>query len=241
MDLWSDEDGFEEAVAGIGVIGICGSGIIEAVVELVLSGVVTSDGLILDSGRSHRVTFEGRTGRYLLYGGSAGAGNPIYITQSDVRAIQLAKAALRAGIKLLMDQLGVDRVDEIRLAGAFGSHIDPTYAMVLGMIPDCDLDRVSPAGNAAGTGATIALLSGAARDEIENLVRKVEKIETAVAPSFQQHFVEAMAIPHATASFENLATRVDMSGVVASRPNVDRGRRGVRSRSRRRGTGRRGR
>ena len=241
VDLWSDEDGFEEAVAATGVIGICGSGIIEAVAELVLSGVVASDGLVVDSGRSHRVTFDGRTGRYLLHGGSSGVGNPIYVTQNDVRAIQLAKAALRAGIRLLMDQLGVDRVDEIRLAGAFGSHIDPTYAMVLGMIPDCDLDRVSAAGNAAGTGATMALLSGAARDEIESLVHRIEKIETAVAPSFQQHFVEAMAIPHATASLENLATRVDFSGVLASRTDTDRRRRGVRSRSRRQRTGRRSR
>ena len=241
LDLWSDEDGFEEAVAATGVIGICGSGIIEAVAELVLSGVVTSDGLLVDSGRSHRVTFEGRTGRYLLHGGTSGTGNPIYITQNDVRAIQLAKAALRAGIRLLMDQLGVDRVDEIRLAGAFGSHIDPTYAMVLGMIPDCDLDRVSAAGNAAGTGATMALLSGAARGEIEDLVRKIEKIETAVAPSFQQHFVEAMAIPHATAGFENLATRVDLSGVLVTQPDTGRRRRGGRSRGRRQRTGRRSR
>lgn len=241
IDLWSDEAGFEEAIDGTGVIGICGSGIIEAVAELVLSGVVASDGLILDSGRSHRITFEGRTGRYLLHGAASGNTSPIYITQNDVRAIQLAKAALRAGIRLLMDHLGVDRVDEIRLAGAFGSHIDPLYAMVLGMIPDCDLDRVSGAGNAAGTGATMALLSGAARAEIEGVARKIEKIETAVAPSFQQHFVEAMAIPHATASLENLATRVDISGVLASQPNVDRRRRGVRSRGRRRGTGRRGR
>lgn len=240
VDLWSNEDGFDEEVAGSGVIGICGSGIIEAVAELVLSGVVTSDGLMVDSGSSHRIMFEGRAGRYLLHGDPSGAATPIYITQNDIRAIQLAKAALRAGIRLLMDRLGVDRVDEIRLAGAFGSHIDPTYAMVLGMIPDCDLDRVSPAGNAAGTGATMALLSSAAREEIENVVRKIEKVETAVAPSFQQHFVEAMGIPHTTASFENLSAKVDMSGIVASQHNVGR-RRGAGSRRRRLRTGRRGR
>ena len=242
VDLWSNEDGFEQAVARTGVVGICGSGIIEAVAELALSGVVTADGLVVDSGRSRRVTFEGRTGRYLLHdGGVEGRGNPIYITQNDIRAIQLAKAALRAGIRLLMDHLGVDQVDEIRLAGAFGSHIDPTYAMVLGMIPDCDLDRVSAAGNAAGTGATMALLSGAARIEVEELVRKVEKIETAVAPSFQQHFVEAMAIPHATAGCVNLAERVDLSGIVSSPPTTKHRRRRRRSRRRRQASGRRGR
>jgi uncharacterized 2Fe-2S/4Fe-4S cluster protein (DUF4445 family) len=128
----------------------------------------------------------------------------VVITQNDVRAIQLAKAALYAGARLLMDQLGRDTVEEVRLAGAFGSQIDPLHAMVLGLIPDCDLDRVRAAGNAAGAGALIALLSGAARREIERVVRTVEKIETAVEPRFQEHFVEAMAIPHRTAPNPNL-------------------------------------
>jgi uncharacterized 2Fe-2S/4Fe-4S cluster protein (DUF4445 family) len=118
------------------------------------------------------------------------------ITQTDVRAIQLAKAALYAGVRLLMEELGVDRVDRIRLAGAFGAHIDTKYAMVLGMIPDCDLSQVAAAGNAAGTGARIALLDERSRATIEQLVRRVEKIETAIEPRFQAHFVEAMAIPH---------------------------------------------
>ena len=109
-----------------------------------------------------------------------------------------------------MDHLGVETVDEIRLAGAFGSQIDTTHAMILGLIPDCDLAHVAPAGNAAGTGALIALLSGAARDEIEGVVREVEKIETAVEPKFQQHFVEAMAFPHKTASYPHLSTAVTL-------------------------------
>jgi uncharacterized 2Fe-2S/4Fe-4S cluster protein (DUF4445 family) len=109
-----------------------------------------------------------------------------------------------------MDQLGIEAVDEIRLAGAFGSQIDTTHAMVLGLIPDCDLDHVRSAGNAAGTGALIALLSAAARTEIETVVRQVEKIETAVEPRFQAHFVEAMAFPHKTADFPNLARVVPL-------------------------------
>ena len=234
VDLWSDDEGFEEAVAGTGVIGICGSGIIEAVACLALAGIVSASGLILESTRSDRITSDGRSATYLLHEGSSGGATRIEITQNDVRAIQLAKAALYAGIRLLMDHLGVDRVDEIRLAGAFGSHIDPIYAMVLGMIPDCDPDSVSAAGNAAGTGAMMALLSGAARDEIEDLVRKVHKIETAVAPRFQSHFVEAMAIPHATASVEQLARRVDLSGIVTAPPPTDRRRRRRTRRRRRR-------
>ena len=120
------------------------------------------------------------------------------ITQGDVRAIQLAKAALYAGARLLMDRLGVETVGRVTLAGAFGSHIDPLYAMVLGMIPDCPLDRVGSAGNAAGTGARIALLNRRARAEIERTVERIEKVETAIEPRFQEHFVAAMAIPHKT-------------------------------------------
>jgi uncharacterized 2Fe-2S/4Fe-4S cluster protein (DUF4445 family) len=132
------------------------------------------------------------------------------ITQNDVRAIQLAKAALYAGIRLLMDHLGVDQLDRIRLAGAFGSHIDVKYAMVLGMIPDCDLNEVSSAGNAAGTGARIALLDRSSRRTIEELVRRVEKIETAIEPKFQAHFVEAMGLPHSTAASAHLSRAVKL-------------------------------
>jgi uncharacterized 2Fe-2S/4Fe-4S cluster protein (DUF4445 family) len=132
------------------------------------------------------------------------------ITQNDVRAIQLAKAALYAGIALLMDRLGIDQVDRIRLAGAFGSHIDVKYATILGMLPDCDLSRVRSAGNAAGTGARIALLDATSRGVIEELVRRIEKVETAIEPRFQQHFVEAMAIPHKTAPYPNLRKAVDL-------------------------------
>ncbi len=196
-DLWSDEAGFEAAVARTGVTGICGSGIIEVIAEMYLAGIISQDGVIDGAlaARSDRIVATGRTFAYTVYRGAV----PLQITQNDVRAIQLAKAALYAGIKLLMDHLGAAQVDRIRLAGAFGSHIDVKYAMVLGMIPDCDLSQVSPAGNAAGTGARIALLDQSSRRTIEELVRRVEKIETAIEPKFQAHFVEAMGIPHSTA------------------------------------------
>jgi uncharacterized 2Fe-2S/4Fe-4S cluster protein (DUF4445 family) len=126
------------------------------------------------------------------------------VQQDDVRAIQLAKAALYAGARLLMEKLGVERVDRIRLAGAFGAHIDVRYAMILGMIPDCPLERVSSAGNAAGTGARIALLDCESRALIQRRVTEVEKIETAVEERFQHHFVAALAIPHETDPFDDL-------------------------------------
>ena len=197
-ELWSDEPGFAAAVARTGVTGICGSGIIEVIAEMYLAGIISQDGVVDGTlaARSDRIVATGRTFAYTIYRGAV----PLQITQNDVRAIQLAKAALYAGIKLLMDHMGASQVDRIRLAGAFGSHIDVKYAMVLGMIPDCDLAQVSSAGNAAGTGARIALLDQSSRKTIEELVRRVEKIETAIEPKFQTHFVEAMGIPHSTAA-----------------------------------------
>ena len=218
VDAWSDEPSFAAGIGETGITGICGSGIIEVIAEMFLAGIVTEDGVIDGAlaTRTARIVPDGRTFSYVLHegdpsnaGGDTGSAGPrIAITQNDVRAIQLGKAALYAGVRLLMDKLGIDELDEIRLAGAFGSQIDPTHAMILGLIPDCDLAHVRSAGNAAGTGALIALLSGAARTEIETVVRRVEKIETAVEPRFQQHFVEAMAFPHKTAAFPNLGSVV---------------------------------
>jgi uncharacterized 2Fe-2S/4Fe-4S cluster protein (DUF4445 family) len=205
-ELWSDEPGFSEAAGRTGVTGICGSGIIEALAEMYLAGLITRDGVVDGAMalRSPRVRATGRTFGYLLH-----AGEPeIVISQNDIRAIQLAKAALYAGARLLMDRLGVDRVGRVTLAGAFGSHIDPVYAMVLGMIPDCPLDKVGSAGNAAGTGARIALLNRKARAEIEEVVKRIEKVETAIEPRFQEHFVAAMAIPHKMAPYPYLAAAV---------------------------------
>jgi uncharacterized 2Fe-2S/4Fe-4S cluster protein (DUF4445 family) len=236
VDAWSDDAGFADALAeaGTGVTGICGSGIIEVVAELFLAGVVTADGVIDGSLAEHtpRVVADGRTFSYVLHE-PADDGPRIVITQNDVRAIQRAKAALYAGVRLLMDQLGRDTVDEVRLAGAFGSQIDPLHAMVLGLVPDCDLARVKAAGNAAGTGALIALLSGEARREIEGVVRRVEKIETAVEPRFQEHFVEAMAIPHRTAPNPQLERVVTLPPRPAT---VDRGADRSAGRRRRRST-----
>jgi uncharacterized 2Fe-2S/4Fe-4S cluster protein (DUF4445 family) len=206
-DIWSDEEGFEAAIAQTGVTGICGSGIIEAIAEMYLAGIINQDGLMDGAlaARSERIEPYKRTFNYVIRKPVQDGNEPlIRVTQNDVRAIQMAKAALYAGVRLLMDKLNIDNVDKIRLAGAFGSHIDMKYAMVLGLIPDCDLSRVQSAGNAAGTGARIALLNKAARDEIESVVRRIEKIETAVEAKFQQHFVEAMAVPHKTADFANL-------------------------------------
>jgi uncharacterized 2Fe-2S/4Fe-4S cluster protein (DUF4445 family) len=226
-DLWSDDPGFREALGSLEISGICGSGIIEAIAEMYLAGVIDTDGGVDGAlvERSARVVPDDRTYAYVLYDGDPA----VKIIQNDVRAVQLAKAALYAGVQLLTDRMGVETVERIRLAGAFGSHIDVKYAMVLGLIPDCDLSRVSAAGNAAGTGAVMALLDRHARVAIESKVREVEKVETAVQAEFQDYFVLAMAIPHKTAPFAELAKDVKLPRPAARKP-----REGDRSRGRRR-------
>jgi len=214
-DLWSTDPEFAAATAATGVTGICGSGIIEAVAEMRAAGIVDAQGLIGGPGQTGtaRSQPEGRTHSYLIHDASATGGPRITVTQGDIRAIQLAKSALYAGARLLMDEMAVDRVDRVVLAGAFGAHISPKHAMILGMIPDCKLDRVTSAGNAAGTGARLALCSKAARAQIELQVTQIHKVETAIEPRFQEHFVNASAIPHATDTFPELAKVVTLPAV----------------------------
>ena len=214
-DIWSNEPGFDAVTASTGITGICGSGIIEAVAEMRMAGLVDSKGLIGSAGQTgtDRLIPEGRTHSYVLHDGSADGGPKILVTQGDIRAIQLAKSALYAGARLLMDEIGIDTVDRVVLAGAFGAHISPKHAMVLGMIPDAPLHKVTSAGNAAGTGARIALCSVTARNAIEATVREIHKVETAIAPKFQEHFVNANAIPHATDPFPELAKIVSLPHV----------------------------
>jgi uncharacterized 2Fe-2S/4Fe-4S cluster protein (DUF4445 family) len=217
VDPWFDEPGFAEAVESVGVTGICGSGIIEAVAEMFLAGLISAEGLIQPL-ETPRIVPHGRTFAYTLWRGET----DLIITQTDIRAIQLAKGALYAGARLLMDHFGVESVQRIKLAGAFGSYIDPKYAMILGMIPDCRLDHVSAIGNAAGTGARMALLNRGHRAEVEAFARRVEKIETALEPRFQEHFVNAMAIPHRTDPYPHLAAAVALP---AATPRARRTRR----------------
>ncbi|ATG35596.1 putative metal-binding protein [Phaeobacter piscinae] len=236
-DIWSDEDGFAAAVATTGITGICGSGIIEAIAEMRLAGVLDASGLIgsAEQTGSARCIQDGRTNAYLLWDGSAEGGPTITVTNPDIRAIQMAKAALYSGARLLMDKFGIDTVDRVVLAGAFGAHISAKHAMVLGMIPDCPLDKVTSAGNAAGTGARIALLNTKARTEIEATVQRIEKIETAVESRFQEHFVNASAIPNSAEPFPILNSIVTLPEANFNTGGGDGNEDGGRRRRRRRG------
>lgn len=217
-DLWSDEQPPERIKA----TGICGSGIIEAVAELFMAGILRADGRFdedwtaaVESGKSGlghdsrlptpHLRFNGRKAEYVLAtADQTVTGKEIVVTQDDVRNIQLAKAALYAGCKLLMRRRGVAHVDKVVLAGAFGSYIDPLHAMVLGMFPDCDLSKVMAVGNAAGDGARIALLNKSRRAESAQAARRVHYIETAIDPHFQEEFVNAMHLPNRVDPFPHL-------------------------------------
>lgn len=207
---WSNEPEFGDPQ----ITGICGSGIIEAVAEMRMAGLLDGSGLIgsAEQTGTPRCQPMGRTHEYVIHDASPD-GPRITVTQGDIRAIQLAKSALYAGARLLMDEMGVETVDRVVLAGAFGAHISAKHAMVLGMIPDAPLANVSSAGNAAGTGARMALCSVKARRGIEQQVRRITKIETAIEPRFQEHFVAANALPHATAPFPELSKIVTLPDV----------------------------
>ena len=202
-EQWSNEEGFSENVSGVGVTGICGSGIIEAVAEMRLAGLLDANGLIGSAAQtgSNRCTSSERTNSYLLYSDNKVS---LSITNMDIRAIQLAKAALHASFKILLEKSRVNRIDSIFLAGAFGSQISPEHALIIGLVPDAQVSQIVASGNSAGAGAIIALLDVSSRREISSLVRKVHKIETAVEPSFQKHFVEGSSFPNNSSTHPEL-------------------------------------
>lgn len=210
-DLWSDDPGFAEETAKLDIAGLCGSAIIEVIGEMYLAGVCDHNGVVQGAlaASTDRVKPEDRTFRYVIR--AADGDEPeLAITQNDVRQIQLAGSALRAGIDLLMEHAALDEVHDVRLAGAFGAHIDPVYALVLGLVPDCPVDGVRAVGNSSGAGAVRMLVSAGQRAEIALAVERIEKIETATEPRFQELFVAAMAFPHDTAPTPHLAAVVDL-------------------------------
>ena len=207
-DLWSDNPGFEDALGPLEVSGVCGSGIIEVIAEMFLAGIIDHRGVIRGELAEHspRIASEGRTYAYVLQTEPVA----LRVTQNDVRAVQLAKAALRAGIDLLTERAGLADLADVRLAGAFGAHISPVHAMVLGLVPDGPVDGVKPVGNASGAGAARMLVSAQQRTRAERFAREVIKIETATEARFQELFVAALSLPHETAPTPHLEQAVDL-------------------------------
>ena len=193
-DDWiSDTDG---SLDGHKVVGICGSGIFEVMVEMADAGLLDQSGLFKPEAAPHRFSQDGNVWKYLLVDQP---GNQIIVKQTDIRAVQLAKAALYAGAQLLAESLGCEKFDEVLLAGAFGTHLDSKYVADIGIIPMAPAEIISSVGNAAGTGAAMALLNVNERKKIKTAIKRVEKMETALEPKFQDYFVEAMKFPTAPA------------------------------------------
>ncbi len=185
--------------------GICGSGIIDAIAELYRNGIIEKSGRFNPKIQSSRMKIsDGRPEFIIAWKEETSIGKEITITQSDVRNVQLAKGALYAGAKLMMKRLGIERLDKVILAGAFGSYIDKEKAMILGMFPDCDLANVYAVGNAAGDGARIALLNRYKREEAEDVAGKIKYMELTIEEDFQREFIEALEFPHMKDPFPHL-------------------------------------
>jgi len=183
----------------MGTKGICGSGILDLLAELYRAGVIAKSGAFSKDQRSNRFRKNPETNQYefvIAWANETSIGKDIVVTQKDIRQIQLAKGALHCGCKLMMRRMGIERVDRVKIAGAFGTHVDPKKALIMGLFPDCPVERIVSVGNAAGDGARMALLNRKKRDEANWVARNVEYIELTVEGDFQKEFMEAMQIPH---------------------------------------------
>ncbi|HMK34764.1 MAG TPA: ASKHA domain-containing protein [Desulfomonilaceae bacterium] len=187
--------------------GICGSGILDVLAELYTSGVIAKSGRFSKNQKSNRYRVNPDTKQpefVIAWANETSIGKDVVITQKDIRQIQLGKGALYTGCKLMMRRMGLDKVDCIKIAGAFGTHVDKTKALIMGLFPDCDLENVFAVGNAAGDGARAALLNREKRAEANWVSRNVEYIELTVESDFQQQFMESMQIPHMKHEFPHL-------------------------------------
>ncbi len=187
--------GYEDAGQPVKPLGVCGSGVISAVCVMLEAGILRPDGAF-DLERAHplvkRAGGEGLPEFVIVPAEESGTGRAIVIGQMDVRAVQLGKAALRAGIEMLLKERRVEKVDRILLAGTFGSYIDPLEAVRLGMLPEMDSGTIEAIGNAAGDGARLALFNQRILEQASALADKIQVVELTRRHDFQDVFVESM-------------------------------------------------
>jgi uncharacterized 2Fe-2S/4Fe-4S cluster protein (DUF4445 family) len=188
--------------------GICGSGILDVLAELYRSGVVEKSGRFSKKQKSNRFRTNPDNPKQkefvIAWANETSIDKDVVITQKDIRQIQLAKGALYTGCKLMMRRMGIDKVDTIKIAGAFGTHVDREKALIMGLFPDCEIEKILSVGNAAGDGARVVLLDRDMRAEANWISRNVEYIELTVEPDFEKQFMESMQIPHMTDQFPHL-------------------------------------
>lgn len=187
--------------------GICGSGVLDLLAELYRSGVVLKSGRFDPEEKSNRYRRNATTGQpefVVAWAKETAIGKDIVISQQDIQQVQLAKAALYSGCKLMMRRMGIKRVNRVKIAGAFGTHVDREKALIIGLFPDCEIERISSVGNAAGDGARVALLNRKKREEADWIARNVEHIELTLEKDFQKEFMEAIPLPHMNDPFPHL-------------------------------------
>ncbi len=187
--------------------GICGSGILDLLAELFRAGIIHKSGAFnrnLDTPRLRKNPDNNQMEFVIAWKEETAIGKEVVITQKDIRQIQLAKGALYCGCKLMMRRMGLEKVERVKIAGAFGTHVDREKALIMGLFPDCELERIVSVGNAAGDGARAALLNRAKREEANWVARNVEYVELTMEPDFQEEFMQAMHIPHMTDAFPHL-------------------------------------
>lgn len=175
--------------------GICGSGIIDVVAEMAKTGIIKSTGNFNKNLENSlvRKNEKGQWEYVVALAADTESGMDITVSQKDIRAVQLAKAALYAGAKLLMQKCGVEKLEKVILAGAFGSYIDKANALYIGLLPPCELSAIEVVGNAAGEGARLALLDIDKRGEAKWIAENIEFVEAATDGEFQEEFMNGMS------------------------------------------------
>jgi uncharacterized 2Fe-2S/4Fe-4S cluster protein (DUF4445 family) len=190
----------KEGVCEILPSGVCGSGIIDTVAHLFQTGVIKANGSFHKTLKTPRLR-RGRSGAMefvLVWRYESATGSDIVFTQKDVRQVQLAKAALQGGCRVLMHHFNIEAVERIAIAGAFGGHINKESALTVGFFPWCEPEKINMVGNAAGHGAYLALIDRDKREEADRVARLVTHIELATEKDFQKEFIKALAIPNRT-------------------------------------------
>jgi uncharacterized 2Fe-2S/4Fe-4S cluster protein (DUF4445 family) len=200
-----DNEHWNTESQSIGARGICGSGIFDVTAQMFLAGIIDKGGRFNINIKSPRLSKNENGPEFVIaWAKETSINQDITICQKDIRAVQLAKGAVYAGAKTLMNRLGVKSLDRVVLAGAFGSYIDKESAAVIGLFPDCAPERVIAVGNAAGDGARMALLNVDKREEADIRARQVEYVELTIEPDFNETFTQAMLFPHMKDKFPHL-------------------------------------
>jgi len=198
----------QSSPAEMQIRGICGSGILDAIAELLRTGLIHPTGAFNTDTVSDRLRENPDTGMLefvLAWAKETSIGRDVTISQTDIRQVQLAKAAIYTGCKLMLQRMGLERPDRIKIAGAFGNHVDPLMALIIGMFPDCAIEKISSVGNAAGDGCRLALLNRRKRVEADTIAQQVEYIELTLLKDFQQQLIDAIHLPHKIDAFPHLA------------------------------------